>query len=107
MRWSPALAAATARGRPPARRAGRLVSPPGAAAGGGNGGRVRSSPLARRMASERGLDLGQVQGSGPGGRIIKRDIEEAVAQAPAAAAAAPAAPRVARDGDFRDVPLTQ
>lgn len=39
------------------------------------GGRVRSSPLARRLASERGIDLSQVQGSGPGGRVIKRDIE--------------------------------
>src|SRR5262245_56100173 len=52
----------------------------------GNGGRARSSPLARRIASERGLDISAVQGSGPGGRIIKRDIE-------AAATAAPAAPR--------------
>ncbi|HVE68961.1 MAG TPA: dihydrolipoamide acetyltransferase family protein, partial [Solirubrobacteraceae bacterium] len=85
-------------------------APPTAGNGGGNGGRSRSSPLARRLASERGIDLGRVQGSGPGGRIIKRDIEEAVAAAPAPAAGAPAAPaRVARtDGaDFEDVPLTQ
>jgi pyruvate dehydrogenase E2 component (dihydrolipoamide acetyltransferase) len=78
--------------------------------GAGNGGRVRSSPLARRLASERGLDLGQVHGSGPGGRIIKRDIEEAAAQArPAASAgAARPAPAVAGGvGDFEDVPLTQ
>src|SRR5258708_24415675 len=40
-------------------------------------GPTRSSPLARRLASERGLDLGSVQGSGPNGRIIKRDIEAA------------------------------
>src|SRR5437868_529691 len=49
-----------------------------------NGGRVLSSPLARRMAAEAGLELEQVRGSGPGGRIIRRDIE--------AAAAAPRAP---------------
>ena len=70
-----------------------------------NGGRQRSSPLARRLASERGLDLGQVRGSGPGGRIVKRDIEQAASQ-PAAAAA----PRVAASGtgaDFEDVPLSQ
>jgi pyruvate dehydrogenase E2 component (dihydrolipoamide acetyltransferase) len=77
---------------------------------GGNGeGRARSSPLARRLARERGLDLQAVRGSGPGGRIIKRDIEAAVAaggQAPARpAAGAPAAP--AREGDFNDVALTQ
>ena len=69
-----------------------------------NGGRQRSSPLARRLASERGLDLGQVRGSGPGGRIVKRDIEQAASQ-PAAAA-----PRAAASGtgaDFEDVPLSQ
>ncbi|HEY0969939.1 MAG TPA: biotin/lipoyl-containing protein, partial [Gemmatimonadales bacterium] len=37
-------------------------------------GRLRSSPLARRLASERGLDLAGIQGSGPGGRIIRRDV---------------------------------
>jgi pyruvate dehydrogenase E2 component (dihydrolipoamide acetyltransferase) len=74
----------------------------------GNGGQVRSSPLARRLASDRGLDLQQVQGTGPGGRIIKRDIESA-ATAPAAGALptriAPARPTIA--GDFEDVALTQ
>src|SRR5262249_25083856 len=43
----------------------------------GNGGAVRSSPLARRLAREQGLDLGQLQGTGPAGRIVKRDIEAA------------------------------
>jgi pyruvate dehydrogenase E2 component (dihydrolipoamide acetyltransferase) len=75
------------------------------------GGDVRSSPLARRLASERGLDLQSVQGSGPNGRIIKRDIEAAAAAgaaAPrAAAAAAPSAPVIPREGDFHDEPLTQ
>jgi pyruvate dehydrogenase E2 component (dihydrolipoamide acetyltransferase) len=56
------------------------------------GGRVRASPLAKRMARERGLDLSQVLGSGPHGRIVKRDIETALTQAPAAARKAPAAP---------------
>jgi pyruvate dehydrogenase E2 component (dihydrolipoamide acetyltransferase) len=73
-----------------------------------NGGRLRSSPLARRLASERGLDLQQVAGSGPGGRIIRRDIEAAMA---AGATVRPAAPvavsRPAAAGDFEDVPLTQ
>ena len=74
-----------------------------------NGG-VRSSPLARRMAREQNVDIGQLRGTGPGGRIIKRDIETAVTagatQAPAAAA--PAARRVAAEGqDFEDIGLTQ
>jgi pyruvate dehydrogenase E2 component (dihydrolipoamide acetyltransferase) len=85
-----------------------------------NGGRSRSSPLARRLASEAGLDISEVQGSGPGGRIVKRDIEAAAAAprraAPApqgaAAASAPAsAPAPQRDNpagaDSQDVPLTQ
>jgi pyruvate dehydrogenase E2 component (dihydrolipoamide acetyltransferase) len=71
----------------------------------GNGEQTRSSPLARRLASERGLDLSQVRGSGPGGRIIKRDIESAQAASTGApqrpAAAAPAA------GDYEDIALTQ
>ncbi len=38
-------------------------------------GRVKASPLARRMATDKGIELGRVKGSGPGGRIIKSDIE--------------------------------
>ncbi|MEO7086656.1 MAG: pyruvate dehydrogenase complex dihydrolipoamide acetyltransferase [Gemmatimonadaceae bacterium] len=72
----------------------------------GNGGHVRSSPLARRLASERGLNLSGVQGSGPGGRIIKRDVESAATQTPAAAPT-PAKVRVSSGADFDDVPLTQ
>jgi pyruvate dehydrogenase E2 component (dihydrolipoamide acetyltransferase) len=90
---------------PPSRGTAAAPSP----AGDGNGGRMRSSPLARRMASESGLDLQRVQGSGPGGRIIKRDIEAAVASGatrePAAAGAA--ARFIPAEGDSRDVPLTQ
>jgi len=60
-------------------------------------GRLRASPLAKRMAREEGLDLAGVQGSGPSGRIVKRDVEAAIGQAgPAAVAKAPAtAPRPA------------
>ena len=76
----------------------------------GNGGGVRSSPLARRLAREQGVDLGQLRGSGPGGRIIRRDIEAAAATSVgAAASAAPAlrAPQPPREGDFQDITLTQ
>ncbi len=45
------------------------------------GGRLRASPLARRIARERGIDLASVHGSGPDGRIIKRDVESATAGA--------------------------
>ena len=76
--------------------------------GQGNGGRVKSSPLARRLASERGVDLGAMQGSGPGGRIIKRDIETAAASGGGQAAARAATPvRQRSDADFDDIALTQ
>ena len=56
------------------------------------GARVFASPLARRIATEKGLDLTKVQGSGPHGRIVRADVEGAVAAPKAApAAAAPAA----------------
>ena len=49
------------------------VPPPVAA-----GGRIKASPLARKMAQDEGLDLRVIRGSGPGGRIIKQDIEKAL-----------------------------
>src|SRR5918995_2873370 len=53
-------------------------------------GRVKASPLARRIARERGIELAQVRGTGPEGRIVAEDVERAVAApAPAAPAAAP------------------
>jgi pyruvate dehydrogenase E2 component (dihydrolipoamide acetyltransferase) len=64
-------------------------------------GRVKASPLARRLASERGLDLGAVQGSGPGGRIVKRDVEGA----PTAGPTPLAVPLPA--GGYEDVELSQ
>lgn len=50
----------------------------------GTGGRLLVSPVAARMATEGGLDLRRVKGSGPGGRIIKRDVEAALAAPPPA-----------------------
>lgn len=50
-------------------------------------GRLIVSPLAARMAAESGIDLRSVSGSGPGGRIIKRDVEELIGQGKSAAAA--------------------
>ena len=73
--------------------------------------RVKASPLAKRIAKEAGVDLKLVQGSGPGGRVIKRDVEGAPAPSPAATVAAPA-PRTTPDArrtgvPYEDVPLTQ
>jgi pyruvate dehydrogenase E2 component (dihydrolipoamide acetyltransferase) len=52
--------------------------------------RVNASPLARRLARERGIDLSRLNGTGPGGRIVKRDVEAARLEAAAASPAAPA-----------------
>lgn len=63
-------------------------------------GRLKASPLAKKIAAEKGIDLHAVQGSGDGGRIIKADIDNykpaaAAASAPAAKAATPSAPVIA------------
>jgi pyruvate dehydrogenase E2 component (dihydrolipoamide acetyltransferase) len=83
------------------------------------GARVKASPLARKVAAQSGVDLRLIQGSGPGGRIVRRDVETAAAlprpaaapgPSPAAAAAAPARPEFvipARTGaEFEDKPLS-
>ncbi len=57
-----------------------------------DGGRIFASPLARRIAAQKGLDLAQISGSGPHGRIVKADVEGATATAPADAPASAAAP---------------
>ncbi len=90
-------------------------SPPAAAAA--DAAPVKASPLARRMAKESGVDLKLLTGSGPGGRVVRRDLETARAR-PAAtvSASAPVAPvppppspvPVSRtDASYEDVPLTQ
>jgi pyruvate dehydrogenase E2 component (dihydrolipoamide acetyltransferase) len=65
--------------------------------GGDKGGRIFASPLARRMAKQAGIDLSGLSGSGPHGRIVKADIDAAIAQgAPAAAETVPSAAAPAR-----------
>ena len=92
-----------------------------------SGGRIFASPLARKIAERRGVDLGGIAGSGPNGRIIRADVERAVqagtVEQSAPADAAPAAPAaeptpnsatsaavssdgVADQGPFTDEPLT-
>ncbi|KAL0144182.1 pyruvate dehydrogenase complex dihydrolipoamide acetyltransferase [Mucor lusitanicus] len=82
-----------------------------------HGGRVLASPLARKLAEERGLDISKVKGSGPNGVISKDDVEgykapAAAAAAPAAGSAAPAqipaayAPQGASGEAYTDIPTT-
>ncbi|WP_313193029.1 pyruvate dehydrogenase complex dihydrolipoamide acetyltransferase [Shinella zoogloeoides] len=73
-----------------------------------DGNRVFSSPLARRLAKEAGIDIASVSGSGPHGRVVKGDVEKAVSSGgakPAAAAAASAAPAAAPKGMSEDAVL--
>lgn len=110
---APATASASAAASP----SGQPVGGPGATEG--TEGPQRSSPLARRLAAEKGLNLAAIRGTGPGGRVILRDIEAAASAAPAPAAA-PAvssassaskptavATSMQIDGEFKDVALTQ
>ena len=63
-----------------------------------DGNRVFSSPLARRLAKEAGLDISAVSGTGPHGRVVKSDVEKAIASGGAKSAAAAAAPAAAPKG---------
>ncbi|MBS4004894.1 MAG: pyruvate dehydrogenase complex dihydrolipoamide acetyltransferase [Afipia sp.] len=85
---APAPAAASAPAKPAAAPAAAAASVPS------NGARVFSSPLARRLAKDAGIDLSRVTGSGPHGRVVARDIDQAKSGKglkPAASAGAPAA----------------
>ncbi|MFL5927007.1 MAG: dihydrolipoamide acetyltransferase family protein [Gaiellaceae bacterium] len=107
--------------REPDREAGRAAAARAAeAASAGNGsresqqqqapaagGRIKASPLARRIARERGVDLAALTGTGPDGRIVAEDVERgAVAQPAAAQPAVAPQPAAVRAGEIESVPLT-
>jgi pyruvate dehydrogenase E2 component (dihydrolipoamide acetyltransferase) len=75
---------------------------------GGSGPRIFASPLARRIAKESGLDLASIRGSGPHGRIVERDVNAALAHAPAAVPAqdtkSPSVPLSAPPDSFQEIP---
>ncbi|MDF3839295.1 pyruvate dehydrogenase complex dihydrolipoamide acetyltransferase [Cupriavidus basilensis] len=108
-----ALIAAASGGTPTPQAAAAGAAPHAganaASAGPAQPARIFASPLARRLAGQRGLDLATLTGSGPFGRIVKRDVELAAA-APAAApatapsAAAPAAPMARTAEAFAEIP---
>ncbi|NVK27307.1 MAG: 2-oxo acid dehydrogenase subunit E2, partial [Flavobacteriia bacterium] len=68
-----------------------------------DGGRLKASPLAKKMAEEKGISLDQVKGTGEGGRIVKRDIDD---YKPSAASSSGSA-AVAGQESYTDIPVTQ
>ncbi|MDR7257251.1 pyruvate dehydrogenase E2 component (dihydrolipoamide acetyltransferase) [Sphingomonas sp. BE270] len=107
---APVAAAPVAAPAPEAAKAAPAAPAPKAE----SGDRVKASPLARRIAAEKSIDLATLTGSGPNGRIVKADLEGAKAGATAApkaaeAAAAPAAPAAvapAKPAAIPDIPHT-
>jgi pyruvate dehydrogenase E2 component (dihydrolipoamide acetyltransferase) len=77
------------------------VVAPAPTAGASAAGRVKASPLAKKIAAQTGVDLRLIQGSGPGGRIIRRDVEGA------GASTAPTPVAAVSGAEFEDVPLSQ
>jgi len=127
---SPAPAAALSTPAAPAPAAGgpqRVVGPPPAVANRPAAGvaaiaiapadatRVKASPLAKRIAQDKGVDLRLILGSGPGGRVVMRDLDAAVPLPATTPAIVPAEPRAAARAPamipggaaYEDVPLTQ
>ncbi|WP_170410228.1 pyruvate dehydrogenase complex dihydrolipoamide acetyltransferase [Ruegeria arenilitoris] len=103
---APAAAPAAAAGNEAAAPAvSDAPAPAPAAPAKADGGRIFASPLARRIAAQKGLDLTQIAGSGPHGRIVKADVESATAAPATATASAPAtapAPAAAPAGPSAD-----
>lgn len=90
---APAAAAAPAAAEPSSEApAAAPASAPAAAPVSADGSRLRVSPLARKIAADKGVDLQGVQGSGPSGRIVAADVESAPTAAASAPAAAPTTP---------------
>jgi len=72
-------------------------------------GRLKASPLAKRIAREHSIDLQTVRGSGPEGRIVRRDVEEVMAKAPEVVVQTPsvASPAVAEGGSYEAIRISQ
>jgi pyruvate dehydrogenase E2 component (dihydrolipoamide acetyltransferase) len=106
---APAAAEPAAEEAPAAPAPAPAAAPVETAAPAESGSKPKASPLAKAVAKEKGVDLGTVQGTGPGGRIIRADIEAAAAAAPAEPTPAPAAqataPAVVND-DVEEIPLS-
>ena len=102
---TPSAAAAPVAEATPAASPVATTTPTTSSTAAAEDGRIKASPLARNMAKDKGIDLQQVQGSGDGGRIVKKDIENA--SAPAAGKATAVAAPVWSGEAFTEVPVSQ
>ena len=100
---TPAAAAQPAPSAPASSPPEKTASVPSGATSREESGRIRASPLAKKTAREGALSLSSVSGSGPGGRILQRDVLQALSSRPAAA---PAPPRGATPEETRLLPLS-
>ncbi len=98
----------------PAASSAPQATPQPATSTSSSNGRIKASPLAKKLAEEKGIDISQVNGSGDGGRIVKRDIEDfkpSAAPAPAAAEKSGGTtislPQVVGEERSEDIPVTQ
>ena len=101
---APAPAAPAAPTPAPVAAAPAPVAPPTPVVATDRGSRVFASPLARRLAKENGLNAGSINGTGPGGRIVRRDVQAAIANGGAKAPATSVAVPVIPAGSFTDIP---
>ncbi len=106
---APAEAAAPKEEQPAAEKpaaAEAAPEPAPAASSGSDDGRVKASPLARRLAEEAGIELSRISGSGPGGRVVKRDVEKAKEEG--VSTPSRSAPAWTPDeAEYEDVPISQ
>ena len=107
---TPAAPAETASSTPTESAAAPAPAPASApapvAATSTEGGRIKASPLARKLASEKGYDLSKIKGSADNGRIVRRDVENYTPEAAAPETAA-TIPQVVGQEQFEEMPLTQ
>lgn len=69
--------------------------------------RIKASPLAKKMAADNGLDLASISGTGEGGRIIKKDIEDALKSGVSSPSSAPATQYIIPSGQDQEIPVSQ
>lgn len=102
---APAPAAAEKKEEAPVEAVAEAPAPAAAEGQGSGNGRIKASPLAKKIAEGKGIDLGTVAGSGPEGRIVKKDVESFT---PAAAStSAPAATRTFDSLEAKDEKISQ